>query len=399
MAGALANFRILDLTQLLAGPFATKYLADYGADVVKIEPPEGEPGRNLAPFQGDAPNREKSGTFFLLNTNKRGITLDLATATAQDILRRLVRTADLVVESFQPGYLASLGLGFDDLRSEKPDLVMLSITNFGQYGPYRHWKGSETILYGMGGEMHSVGLAGREPLKQGGTTSLFQAGATAAVAAMAGLLAKRRHGIGQHVDFALYEAIATSPDRRIQSVMAYQFSGLLPERPKKPGFFLTGTYPCKDGFVEFWCDWPRWKNAKTLLGNPPELEGDEWTENAWRDEKLVERFDRVLLAWLANKTKREAFNESQAVKVLIVPVFTSEDFTKDEYYRGRGFWVEVEHAAMGRIEIPGAPFRMMASPWELRRPAPLLGEHNVEVLGEIGLSRHDVAALRQAGVI
>ena len=191
MAGALANFRILDLTQLLAGPFATKYLADYGADVIKIEPPEGEPGRRLAPFQGDAPDREKSGTFFLLNTNKRGITLDLSTATAQGILRRLVQDADMVVESFQPGYLASLGIGFDDLRAEKPDLVMLSITNFGQYGPYRHWKGSETILYGMGGEMHSFGLAGREPLKQGMTTSLFQAGKIAMTASPANLALKQ----------------------------------------------------------------------------------------------------------------------------------------------------------------------------------------------------------------
>jgi crotonobetainyl-CoA:carnitine CoA-transferase CaiB-like acyl-CoA transferase len=396
--GALSNFRVIDLTQLLTGPFATKHLADYGADVIKIEPPEGEPGRRLAPFKGDDPDREKSGTFFVLNTNKRGITLNLAHEAARDVVRQLVRTADLVVESFPPGYLDSLGLGYGALARERPDIVVLSITNFGQYGPYRDWKGSETILYGMGGEMHSVGLADREPLKQGGTVALFQAGATAAVAAMAGLLAKRRHGIGQHIDFATYEAIASSPDRRIQAVMAYQFSGLLPKRPEHAGHFMTGIYPCKDGFVEFWCDMPRWERAKALLGHPPELEGEEWTQgDAGRDPEKVDTFDRVLLRWLATRTKREAWHEAQAQKILCAPTFTSEDFAGDPYYRERGFWVDVQHAAMGPVTIPGAPFVMHESPWSLRRPAPLLGEHTAEVLTELGYSGEDMAMLRQAG--
>ncbi len=399
LPGALSNFRVIDLTQLLVGPFATKHLADYGASVIKVEPPEGEPGRRLAPFQGGSPDREKSGTFFLLNTNKRGITLNLGSEAGKKILRQLAASADLVVESFQPGYLDSLGIGYEALRGEREDLVMLSITNFGQTGPHLQWKGSETTLYGMGGEMHSVGLADREPLKQGGTVSLLQAGATAAIAAMAGLMAKRRHGVGQQIDFATYEAIASSPDRRIQSVMTYQFSGLLPHRPGKAGYFMTATYPCKDGFVEFWCDWPRWGKAKALLGNPPNLEGPEWTEDAAKDPALIERFDRVLLAWLARKTMREAFHEAQALKVLVAPVFSAEDFANDEYYRSRGFWAEVEHAAMGRVTIPGAPFRMEESPWELRRPAPLLGEHNAEVFGELAYSAAEQAALRQAGAI
>ncbi|MCC6416907.1 MAG: CoA transferase, partial [Gemmataceae bacterium] len=211
---ALAGFRVLDLTRALTGPFATRYLADLGADVIKIEPPGGEPGRALGPFKDDVPGPERSGTFFLLNLNKRSVVLALKSEHGRDTFLRLTATADLVVESFRPGVLAELGLGYEALRAAHPRVVLLSISNFGQTGPYRDFKGSETVLYGMGAEMYSVGLADREPLKMGGTVALFQAGAAAAVAAVAGLAAARRHGVGQWIDFSVYEAMTSSVDRR-----------------------------------------------------------------------------------------------------------------------------------------------------------------------------------------
>ncbi len=400
MQGALSNIRVLDLTRGLTGPFATKLLADYGADVVKVEPPGGEPGRRLAPFMGDDPHPEKSGVFFMLNTNKRGITLDITTASGQAILRQLATRADIVIESLAPGFLAANGVGYEELRALKPEIVMLSVSNFGQTGPYRSWKGSEAVLYGMGGEMHSTGLAGREPLKMGGTVAQFLAGATAAIAAMAGLTAKRVHGTGQWIDFSIYEALASSPDRRTQLMMVYQFSGLLEKRPSEPAHFMSGTFPCKDGFVEFWCDVPRWPKLKRLLGDPPELGDVAWAKQAADgDEENRATFDRVFLPWLAARTMREAWHESQAAGLLCAPCFTTADLYADEYYRDRGFWQQVEHRVMGTVTMPGRPFIMSESPWALRRPAPLLGEHTVEVLGELGYGAGDVVSLREAGVI
>ncbi len=398
--GALSDIRVLDLTHLLTGPFATKLMADYGADVIKVEPPGGEPGRRLAPFKGGDPHPEKSGTFFMLNTNKRGITLNLRSETGRRLFLDLARSANIVVENFRPGVVASLGIGYEELRAVRPDIVLLSISNFGQHGPFRDWKGSETILYGMGGEMHSTGLKGHPPLKQGGTVALFQAGAAAAVAAMAGVTAQRVHGIGQWIDHAIYETLAGSADRRILLTLAYQFTGQLERRPETGQSFSAGVFHCKDGYIEILIDPPRWEAFKAMLGNPPELEGGEWTRlSVAADPKKKEIFDSIFYPWLMARTKVEVWKETQANRILCAPLYTAEDLMADEYYRGRGFWSEVEHAVMGRVTIPGRPFLMSESPWELRRPAPMLGEHNREVLGEVGQTQADLVVLRETGVI
>ena len=219
---ALADVRVLDLTHYISGPYCTKLLADYGADVLKIERPNsGDGSRRMGPFPKDEPDPEKSGLFLHLNTNKKSITLDLKSAETKAIVFRLVETVDIVVESFRPGTMESLGLGYEALKSAKPDIVLTSITNFGQTGPYRDYMLTDAMAYGMGGEMYSTGIADREPVKLAENVVLYQAGAVASVATMGALFASRMQAIGQHVDVSIMETQVGTIDRRMSMLLAY----------------------------------------------------------------------------------------------------------------------------------------------------------------------------------
>lgn len=388
MPGPLAGVTVLDFTQLIAGPFATRMLADYGADVVKIEPPGGEPGRRLKPLQGTAPDPERSGLFFALNTNKRSVVIDAATAGGQQALLALARRADLVVESFPPGVMARLGLGYDALAKVRPDIVLASLTSFGQTGPWRDWTVSETVLYAMGGDMYHQGLDGREPLKQGGTVTTIQVGAMAAAACMAALLARGRSGRGGWLDLSMYEMQSASNDRRVQTYMVYQFANHIARR--QPGVAEAmgiGIFPCADGYIETYADPLKWERLVRLLGNPPNLLDERWTMPGARSAlALKEEFDAVWLPWLLARTRREAWEDLQSEGILSGPLYTAEDLASDPHFEARGFWSRVEHAAMGEVTFPGRPFLMSKTPWALHRPAPRLGEHTAEVLGEAGVA-------------
>jgi CoA:oxalate CoA-transferase len=399
--GPLAGFRVLDLTQHLCGPYCTKLLADYGADVIKIEPPgDGDLARRLGPFKGDEPHPEKSGTFAYLNTNKRSLTLDLASSDGREVFFDLLQGADLVVENFRPGVMQELGLGFDELKGRKRSISLLSISNFGQSGPYRDWAGSELVLFAMGGEMFSMGVAEREPIKMAGTAALFQAGAAAAVAAAGALLQSMQGGDGEHLDIAIYEAQFASVDRRHQWVIAYQYTGRVKGRASinSVSGFPSGAYPCADGYVEITGGGRWWPGTVRMLGSPPELSGPEWRQpGANLRQDLRERFDAVLYPWLAERTKRQVWEEAERAHVLCGPLYTVEDLFNDPAIRERGFFVECERPHLGNFLMPGRPFIMHESPWSLRRPAPLLGEHNDEILTELGYAPQRIEKLRATG--
>jgi len=401
MPGPLDDVTILDLTHYIAGPYATKLLADYGADVIKIERPGGDPARRLGPFAGDEQHPEKSGTFFYFNTNKRSLVLDLKQARAREVFSQLLDRADVVVESFRPGALDALGIGWEFIHARRPPVPLVSISNFGQTGPYRDYRGSELVLYGFAGEMYTMGVGDREPVKMYGTAALVESGAAAATAIFAAFLVAREQGVGQHVDFSIADSHFGGNDRRHATAIGYEFSGRKSVRTAGPTIALaSGVYPCADGYVEFTAASVRMDRLSEMLGNPEWLADPKWREPATAfNPQSVEEFSAYLYGWLASRTKREVWAEARRAKVLCGPLFTIADLFQDPHFRGRGFWEDVAHSEMGAFEMPGRPFIMNDSPWELRRPAPLLGQHTVEILREMEFPDSQIDALLEARVV
>ena len=403
---ALSDIRVLDFTHYVAGPYCTKLLADYGADVIKVERPGmGDGARNIGPFPKDEPHPEKSGTFLHLNTNKRSITLDLKSGEGQSLARELVGRADVVVESFRPGTMDGFRLGYNALSAIKKGLVVTSISNFGQSGPYRDWRGSELIFYGMGGELYSTGVTEKEPLKLGGTVGLYQAGTVAAYATLGAVMAARDEGVGQHVDVSLMEVQAGSIDRRMSMLLAYQYNGEISGRTplgvaSGAGGYPSGVYPSSDGFFQVTGGGNYFSRVLDMLGRPEELSGDEWlTPEAQSDQDMSGLFDAVFYPWTLERTKYELWEQAQKSRVLSGPLNTMEDLQADEVFEARGAFADIDHPEAGRFKYPGRPFIMGSTPWSIRRPAPLLGQHTDEVLEELGLTKDRIESLRRRGVI
>jgi crotonobetainyl-CoA:carnitine CoA-transferase CaiB-like acyl-CoA transferase len=402
---ALSGVKVLDLTWHITGPYCTKLLADYGADVIKLERPgKGDPTRSMGPFFKDDPNPEKSGPFLHLNTNKNSITLNLNTATGRKIFKELVKKVDMLVESFRPRVMPSLGLDYPTLKTINPKLVMVSISSFGQTGPYRDFKASEIVEYAMGGEMYSSGIASREPLKLGGNVIQYQAGTVAAVATMGAFYAAEFQEIGQHIDISIMETQAGTADRRIMYLLSYIMAGVITTRwppPREAVRMLImpqGVYPCRDGFVNTlslpqW--WPRYIEALGM----PELKDDPRFQNIYSAEAGME-FDAIWYSWLADHDKQELFDIFLKSKIASAPLNSPEDLVKNPHLKEREYFVEIDHPETGEVTYPGAPFKMSESPWKIRYPAPLLGQHNKEIYCDLlGYTKEELVKLREGGII
>jgi crotonobetainyl-CoA:carnitine CoA-transferase CaiB-like acyl-CoA transferase len=385
MPGPLDGVTILDFSEYVCGPYATKLLADFGADVIKVERAGGDPARKLGPFPGDVPHPEKSGTFFYFNTNKRSIELDLKSPEGKAEALRLIGRADAVVESFRPGVLDRLGLGWDVIHSRRPDLPLISITNFGQESPYRDYKGTELTLYALAGEMYTMGVAEREPVTMFGTASLVESGAAAATATFAAILASKQQGIGQRVDYSIADSHFLGADRRHVSTIAFEFSGRRTPRTSRDARpALTGVYPCADGWVEFSASSGRMDRFARMLGDPEWLKDPKWeTRGILLDPENAAELEGHFYEWLSTHTKRQIWAAAREARVLCGPLFDVAEIFGDSHFRDRGFWTAAKHSALGDVEIPGRPLIMPKTPWSLRRPAPLLNEHAAEIRSEI----------------
>jgi crotonobetainyl-CoA:carnitine CoA-transferase CaiB-like acyl-CoA transferase len=399
---ALSDVKVLDVTHYVAGPYCTKLLADYGADVIKIErPASGDPARGMGPFPKDEPHTEKSGLFLYLNTNKKGITLNLKTETGKNIFKDLVKDIDIVVENFEPRVMPGLGLGYETLSQINPKLVMTSISNFGQTGPYRDYKASELILFGMGSEMYATGLPDRKPVMIEPYANLFLTGSAAAAGTVAGFYASRYQEVGQHIDMAIIEALSTGTTRRGVNLIAYQYTGeVSPRIPSIDVGYPHGVHPCKEGDLDLFGGRTYWDRVVKMLGEPDWLKDPKWTEpTAQANPELKEEFEANFMAWLMERTSYEAAEEAQKAGAPGVPVQTMEDVVNDPHFDGRGAFIEIDHPVAGKFKYIGRPFIMSETPWKLRRPAPMLGQHNAEVYGNLGLSREELVRLRQQGVV
>jgi crotonobetainyl-CoA:carnitine CoA-transferase CaiB-like acyl-CoA transferase len=398
-APPLDGVRVIDLTHYIAGPYCTKLLADYGADVIKIERPDGgDPARRLPPFWHDEPHLEGSGLFLHLNTNKKSLTLNLKGAPGRAVLLDLVREANILVESFSPRVMPQLSLDYKVLEATNPHLVMVSLSNFGQTGPYRDYKMSEITLYAMGGTMQSTGEQDREPVKLGLTVEQFFCGAMAASGVMGAFLGCALQGIGQHLDLSMYELMVGNQDRAFTALTTYQLTGDLLQRAGNAGApSFSPVYPVADGFVQFFALQRVW-NRVCLMMDLAELVDDPRFANPASTE-AKETMNLILTNWLADRHKQEVMEQAQAVGLFCGALNTIEDVFKDPHLFARGFLVDIDHPRTGTLKYPGAPFILSDSPWRAGR-APFLGEHTNEILrGHLGYSEAKVALLRQQGAI
>ncbi|MDP2952321.1 MAG: CoA transferase, partial [Chloroflexota bacterium] len=403
----LAPYRALDLTDekgLLCG----KVLGDLGADVVKVERPGGDPARGIGPFYHDTPHPEKSLFWFTFNTSKRGITLNLECAAGQDIFRRLSREADFVLESFPPGYLDSLGLGYEALSQLNPRLIMTSITPFGQSGPRRDWKASDITLMALGGLMYICGDPDRPPVRVTAPQANVQAGSQAAVGSMIAHSFRERTGLGQHVDVSIQECIALTLGNVQQTWdMNRRNTRRAGGRRDFGSRFLRVLFPCQDGYVASFgragagflplVQWMDEEGEATGLAEKDWMNLDSFQLSQDELDQLYEATGR----FFSKHTKQELYERAMKRRLFLHPVNTPKDLVESPQLASRDYFVPVEHPELGESLIyPGAPYRSTETSWRISRRAPLIGEHNEEVyLGEMGFTSEELATLKQAGVI
>lgn len=403
MDGALDDLRVLDLTGDL-GMYAGKLLADLGADVIKIEPPEGDPGRKRGPFYHDVPNPERSLHHFFHNTGKRGVTLDLTSDEGGALFLRLVETADIVIESARPGWMADQGLGFALLRERRPGLILVSVTPFGQTGPYAQYRGDDIVGAAMGGLMYISGSETSPPSQPGGERGLLseqQAAVVAAVGALFALAARDRNGKGQWVDVSMQEAVGIANDN------ALGYLDVMGQVRRRRGGITGSTgrkniHPCADGWVVGgaggrWAAFQGWLEQQGLLS-------ERWRDERWNDPDYraanADELEVVLEELLLGLTRAEIYAEGQRRRMPLAPVRTLDEVFADHVLHEREFFVDLLHPDLDQvITVPGAPYKLSETPWRVARPAPTIGQHNEEVFGALGIGTEELGRLRNVGVV
>ena len=395
----LTGIRVLDLSEQISGAYCAKMLGAFGAEVIKVEKPDhGDPARNVGPFLDDEPHPERSALFLYLNTNKKGITLDLTDQTGVKLLKDLVKDADVLVEKFSPGFLPGLGLGYGDLEKISQRLIMASITDFGQTGPYRDYKGDRLVGNAMSGYLYINGEPDKEPLVGGGEQPAYQGGVHGYIGVMSALLARETTGSGQHIDISTMECMASLHQF---TVNRYQYSKMIQKRVGNRYAYShpITIYPCKDGEVSICPATEDQAERLLLLMEMSHLLEDPRFETGFNRLANADAFDELVKPWFLEREREEIVKSCQDFRVPASYVNTVEDLLNDEQYVARDYWIEINHPETGALPYAGAPFKMSQTPARPTR-APLLGEHNEEIYcSRLGMSREDLVRLRQGGVI
>ncbi|MGI8550012.1 MAG: CaiB/BaiF CoA transferase family protein [Dehalococcoidia bacterium] len=430
-AGPLDGLRVLELASV-EGQYCGKLLGDMGANVIKVEPPEGDRARRIGPFAGEVggidgnrgdkaspfgPNRSLS--FWYYNTNKRGVTLDIGCREGQTIVRRLVASADVLVESFPPGYLQSQRLAYQTLAEINPGLVFASITAFGQTGPWRDLHSSDLVNMALGGPMASNGyddIPGAPPIRPDGDHSFLIAGEYACTGILTALLERDRLGAGQRLDISIHEACASTVEgafpnwEYFRRIVKRQTGRHANPQSTRPWQYQTAD----DRYVNLMGggiprSFPSWRPLLQWMarhGAAADLQEERYeavlsrSPAQRRDEDGLHVLDTIG-RFVQGLSAEEVYREGQARKLPWATIRSPEENLNDPHWQDRGFFVEVEQPELGQpIRYPGAPYRFSRTPWRLRNRAPLLGEHNVQIYeGELGFSRQELRALYEQRII
>jgi CoA:oxalate CoA-transferase len=396
---------VIDLSEGVAGPYCTKLFAGFGARVVKLELPRGDPARWRGPFRNGHADPEASGLFLHLNAGKNSAVVDYERPEGAGIVRDLLGSADVLVESFRPGKLADLGLEPKAIMEAHPALVLCSVTAFGQTGPRRNEVMTSITTFAMAGPMNSSGSALREPVKQAGNVIEYQAGNTAFAATLGAIFWSLQTGHGQHVDISNLETQAGSTDRVRAYHLAYQYTGTVVQRDRMIGRIhggVGGRFTAADGTVVT----PGMRVWPTHIERMVSVLDDARVTALLNDEgpqavsSAGELVNGVIADWVGNRTGRQAMREAQAQGWPMVVVNDPLSVLSDQHLEARGFWRKADHPVAGLLPYAGAPWRVDGGGWDQITTAPVLGQDTDPVLGELaGYSSEKIADLRAAGMI
>src|ERR1700712_2022407 len=412
--GPLAGLRILELADE-KGQFCGKLVGDLGADVVKIEPPSGERCRHIGPFLDDIPHPERSLSFWYYNTSKRGITLNLETADGRALFGRLAAAADVILETFPPGYLTSLGLDYEALREANPGLILCALTPFGQTGPWRDYLSSDLLHMAAGGEMASWGydevdVPNAPPIAPGGGNAWHMGCHYAYMAIMAALVYRTVSGEGQYIDVSIHEACALTTEAAVANYI-YREEVLRRQtgRHHAAGPTPRTQFRAKDGMyvtalISGGLNPRNVRNLANLMdsfGMAGDLKDPKYQDPAVIAANASYIIDELVAGFIASLPAEGVYHPAQESGVPWGGVRPPEDLLQDAHLHDRGFWKQVEHKELGRSFVyPGEAAIYNGSPWRISRRAPLIGEHNVEILcGELGLARGELSVLAETRVI
>jgi formyl-CoA transferase len=390
---ALAGVRVLDATQVMAGPFCTMLLGDLGAEVIKVEPPDGDMTRGMAGSRGT-----ESPGFWSLNRNKRGIVVNLKDARGQAVFRDLASRSDVLVENHRPGAMDALGLGYDTLRKLNPALIYASISGFGATGPYARRGGFDLVAQGMSGLMSITGEPDRPPVKCGVPVTDLTAGLLALQAILAAYVHRLRTGEGQRVDASLLEAgIALAVWESAQ----YFSGGGIPE-PVGSAHRMFAPYQairCADGYITLGAaSTPTWERLAAAIGLPELVERPEYADAGGRvrnRRRLAEEIEAVT----ATRPRAHWLETLDHAGVPCGPILDYQEVFADPQVRERELVQEIEHPSAGRVRVVGPPVKLSETPARIRRPSPRLGEHTAEVLREIGRTDQEIRELADGGAV
>jgi crotonobetainyl-CoA:carnitine CoA-transferase CaiB-like acyl-CoA transferase len=396
--GLLEGIQILDLADEKAS-FCSKLLADLGARVIKIEKPGGDPSRRIGPFLEGAVHSEKSLFFYSNNTNKLGITLDLEHEEGKKIFFKLVKKTDMVIETFRPGYLKEIGLGFDVLRDVNPELILASVSGFGEDGPRSQYKSCDLVASAFGGSMYLNGSPSTPPLKPFGEQSYYTVSLFAAVGILLALRRRAYSGKGEHIDISLQEAVVSIVDH---AMIRFFYEKVIAKRQGR--LYWNNDFcilPCKDGPILLtvslrWDILVEWMKSE---GMAEDLQEEKYLEEEYRIAHM-DHIIEVLKRWTRSHTTQELFESGQLMHFPWAPIYSLKEVLNNPQLKAREFFTNVEHPEINKsIFYPGSPYKF-PSPLGRWKRAPLIGEDNVQVYQkELGLSKGEFERLSTIKVI
>ncbi|MBI4213012.1 MAG: CoA transferase [Chloroflexi bacterium] len=404
-----ANSKALEGVQVIeiAGPgsaYVGRLFAGMGAEVILVEPPEGAAQRRQGPFEGDVPGVERSLVHNYFNAGKRGVTLDLDSVDGQEIFKKLIKNATVLLESEPAGLMKKRGLDYESLKKINPALVHTSITSYGSEGPYAEYPAVDLNLLAMGGLLALGGYPEAEPTRPYGDQAILAGSQFAAIGTMLAVYDAEASGQGQFVDVSTQEAVTMTLQHAIQ-YWDYEKVERTRKNQAGAGSAGSGTYRCKDGEINVGA-FRRWDALVQWMEESGVARAEDLTEERWKDREFLATpeakriFGEIFSEFAMAHTKRELYEGGMERSISLVPINSPADVLASEQLEFRHFWEKLPDSSRSRdLVMPGGPFQFSKTPWKIERPAPSLGGHNAEVLGELGLTGRELQHLAEGGVI